>query len=150
GSEIPGATVFKLYDTYGFPVDLTNDVARERGLTLDYPGFEAEMEAQRERARAASQFGADYSARIDIAQATEFMGYTEDSGDAKIVALLQNEQPCNQLSTGESGVVVLDRTPFYGESGGQVGDTGVIGNDSIRFVVTDTQKQDGVFLHFGH
>lgn len=149
GSEIPGATVFELYDTYGFPVDLTNDVARERELTLDNAGFETEMEAQRQRARAASQFGADYNARIDVADKTEFLGYTETAASARVVALVQNEQPVESLTAGDEGVVVLDRTPFYGESGGQIGDTGVIVADDMRFVVTDTQKQNGVFLHFG-
>lgn len=149
GTEIPGETVFKLYDTYGFPVDLTNDVARERGLTLDTRGFDAEMSAQRERARAASQFGADYHAKIDVQSPTEFIGYTETRGRAQVVSLVQNEQPVDRLAAGDEGVVVLDRTPFYGESGGQLGDHGVIDADGARFVVTDTQKQNGVFLHFG-
>lgn len=151
GSMIPGQTVFQLYDTYGFPVDLTNDVARERGLTLDSDGFEAEMQHQRERARSASQFGADYHARVDVAEATEFTGYTETAGEARIVALLHDTQPVDQLGQGDEGVVILDRTPFYGESGGQVGDTGTLaGADGrILFHVSDTQKQDGVFLHFG-
>ncbi len=149
GSEIPGATVFKLYDTYGFPVDLTNDVARERGLTLDTMGFDAQMNAQRERARAASQFGADYKARVDVAEATEFTGYTDTTADVRIVALLQGEAPVERLTQGEAGVVVLDTTPFYAESGGQVGDTGAIVGDGYLFQVSDTQKQNGVFLHFG-
>ncbi|MDA3922440.1 MAG: alanine--tRNA ligase [Salinisphaera sp.] len=148
-TEIPGETVFELYDTYGFPVDLTNDVARERDLTLDSAGFEREMNAQRERARAASQFGADYSARVDVAEPTNFLGYTENRAEARIIALVQNEAPVEALADGEEGVVVLDQTPFYGESGGQIGDTGVIEADGLRFVVTDTQKQKGVFLHFG-
>ncbi|ROO27696.1 alanyl-tRNA synthetase [Salinisphaera orenii MK-B5] len=149
GDEIPGETVFKLYDTYGFPVDLTNDVARERGLTLDTRGFDAEMQAQRERARAASQFGADYTARVDLSQATEFLGYTETEASARVVALVQNEAPVDALTAGDEGVLVLDRTPFYGESGGQVGDTGVIAGEGLRFEVSDTRRQDGVFLHFG-
>ncbi|WP_353225844.1 alanine--tRNA ligase [Salinisphaera sp. C84B14] len=149
GTEIPGETVFKLYDTYGFPVDLTNDVARERGLTLDTRGFDAEMSAQRERARAASQFGADYHAKIDVQSPTEFIGYTETRGRAQLISLVQNEQPVDRLAAGAEGVLVLDRTPFYGESGGQLGDHGVIDADGARFVVTDTQKQNGVFLHFG-
>ena len=148
-AEIPGETVFKLYDTYGFPVDLTNDVARERDLTLDTQGFDAAMNAQRERARAASQFGADYQARVDISEPTEFIGYTDTAGTARIVALVQNEETVDTLGAGDEGVVVLDRTPFYGESGGQVGDTGVIEADGLRFAVTDTRKQNGVFLHFG-
>ncbi|MES1927575.1 alanine--tRNA ligase [Salinisphaera sp. T31B1] len=150
GTEIPGETVFKLYDTYGFPVDLTNDVARERGLTLDTAGFDAQMSEQRERARAASQFGADYQARVEVSQATEFLGYEHTEADASVVALVRDEAPVDTLADGDEGVVVLDRTPFYGESGGQLGDTGVIEGDHFRFVVTDTQKQRGVFLHFGH
>ena len=149
GTEIPGETVFKLYDTYGFPVDLTNDVARERGLTLDTRGFDAEMSAQRERARAASQFGADYHAKIDVQSPTEFIGYTETRGSARVVSLVQDEQPVDRLSAGDEGVLVLDCTPFYGESGGQLGDRGTIDADGARFIVTDTQKQNGVFLHFG-
>lgn len=147
--EIPGETVFKLYDTYGFPVDLTNDVARERGLTLDTRGFDAEMQAQRERARAASQFGADYTARVDLSEATEFLGYTETEASARVVALVQNEAPVDTLPAGEEGVLVLDRTPFYGESGGQIGDTGVISGRGLRFEVSDTRRQNGMFLHFG-
>src|SRR5699024_10111043 len=136
----------------GFPVDLTNDVARERGLTLDSAGFEAAMQRQRERARAASQFSSAYRARIDMAAETEVIGYTETAGEARSVALLQSERPTEQLRTHEAGVVSRDRTPFYGESGGQVGDTGTIATPDERsvFRVTDTQKQDGVFLHFGH
>ncbi|MES1929575.1 alanyl-tRNA synthetase [Salinisphaera dokdonensis CL-ES53] len=149
GTEIPGETVFKLYDTYGFPVDLTNDVARERELTLDTRGFDAAMSAQRERARAASQFGADYHAKLEIDEPTEFIGYTETSGSATVLSTIQNEQPVDRLAAGDEGVLVLDRTPFYGESGGQLGDLGVIEADGACFVVTDTQKQNGVFLHFG-
>jgi alanyl-tRNA synthetase len=149
GSEIPGETVFKLYDTYGFPVDLTNDVARERGLMLDTRGFDAEMSAQRERARAASQFGADYHAKLEVSEPTEFIGYTETRGSATVLSTIQQEQPVERLAAGDEGVLVLDRTPFYGESGGQLGDVGVIKAEGARFVVTDTQKQNGVFLHFG-
>ncbi|RJS94493.1 alanine--tRNA ligase [Salinisphaera sp. Q1T1-3] len=150
GTEIAGETVFKLYDTYGFPVDLTNDVARERGLTLDEAGFEREMSAQRERARAASQFGADYHARLDdVGEATEFLGYSELSAKAAVVSVLVEGAPAASLAADAEGVVVLDRTPFYGESGGQLGDTGSIRGDGFVFEVTDTQKQSGVFLHFG-
>ena len=150
GTEIPGETVFKLYDTYGFPVDLTNDVARERGLTLDTRGFDAAMSAQRERARAASQFGADYHAKLEVSEPTEFIGYTETAGQASVLSAIQQEQPVDRLNAGDEGVLVLDRTPFYGESGGQIGDTGTIEAESARFIVTDTRKQSGVFLHFGH
>lgn len=150
GTEIPGETVFKLYDTYGFPVDLTNDVARERGQTLDTRGFDAAMSAQRERARAASQFGADYHAKLEVSEPTEFIGYTETAGQASVLSAIQQEQPVDRLNAGDEGVLVLDRTPFYGESGGQIGDTGTIEAESARFIVTDTRKQSGVFLHFGH
>src|SRR5699024_4503344 len=151
GSEIPGETVFQLYDTYGFPVDLTNDVARERGLTLDSAGFEAAMERQRERARSASQFGADYHARIDVDKATEFIGYDDTAGQARVIALLRQQQQVDAITAGDAAVVVLDRTPFYGESGGQVGDTStLVGADGdMVFRVTDTRRQDGVFLHVG-
>jgi len=150
GTEIPGETVFRLYDTYGFPVDLTNDVARERSLTLDSAGFEAAMQRQRERARAASHFGADYHGRIDVDGKTEFIGYTDNAGDARVIALLQDKKAVAELTSGQEAVVVLDRTPFYGESGGQVGDTGTLtGTDGV-FRVTDTRKQDGVFLHIGY
>ena len=149
GTEIPGETVFKLYDTYGFPVDLTNDVARERGLSLDTPGFDAAMAAQRERARAASRFGGDYKARVEVAEATRFLGYTQYEAEARIAALVQNEAPVGRLAAGDEGVVVLDQTPFYGESGGQLGDTGRLAGADFSFTVSDTQKQDGVFLHFG-
>ncbi len=151
GTEIPGETVFKLYDTYGFPVDLTNDVARERELTIDDAGFEREMTAQRERARAASQFGADYHARLDdVGEATDFVGYGQIDAAARVVSLLVEGQPVDAIEAGAAGVLVLDTTPFYGESGGQVGDTGQIAGDEFTFTVTDTQKQSGVFLHFGH
>ncbi|HET7313054.1 alanine--tRNA ligase [Salinisphaera sp.] len=150
GAEIPGETVFKLYDTYGFPVDLTNDVARERDLALDMAGFERSMSAQRERARAASQFGADYHAQLDdIGAATEFLGYEAVEAPAEVVSLLVDGEPVGSIDIGGQGVVVLDRTPFYGESGGQLGDTGTIVGAGFTFVVTDTQKQNGVFLHLG-
>lgn len=151
GTQIPGETVFKLYDTYGFPVDLTNDVARERGLTLDDEGFERAMEAQRERARAASQFGADYHAKAaDLGQPTEFVGYTQTRAPAQVDRLLLAGEPVDELTQGQQGAVVLGNTPFYGESGGQVGDIGLLKGDDFTFVVIDTQKQDGVSLHIGH
>ncbi|WP_348760991.1 alanine--tRNA ligase [uncultured Salinisphaera sp.] len=151
GTEIPGETVFKLYDTYGFPVDLTNDVARERGLTIDSAGFEREMDAQRERARAASQFGADYHAKLDdVGQPTEFVGYEQTHAATRVISLLVEGQPVDAIEAGAEGVLVLEATPFYGESGGQLGDTGQIAGDEFTFIVRDTQKQNGVFLHFGH
>jgi len=151
GKQIPGETVFKLYDTYGFPTDLTADIARERDLTLDMPGFEQAMEAQRERARAASQFGTAQQVEINLDGATEFTGYEKLESKATIIALFQDGQSVDTLGDGEVGMVVLDRTPFYAESGGQVGDEGVLVCGDTRFIVTDTQKQGGdVFVHHGH
>ena len=150
GNVLPGETVFKLYDTYGFPFDLTADVCRERGVTLDEDGFQQALEAQRERARAASQFGADYSASIELEGETAFTGYERLEDQARVAALVDNEgNALAALEAGQKGVVVLDRTPFYGESGGQVGDTGYLHVDGGRFQVTDTQKQSGHHLHQG-
>ncbi|RBI68712.1 alanine--tRNA ligase [Vreelandella sulfidaeris] len=150
GKVLPGETVFKLYDTYGFPFDLTADVCRERGVTLDEEGFQQALEAQRDRARAASQFGADYSASIELDGETAFTGYDRLEDQAKITALVDSEgNALAALEAGQKGVVVLDRTPFYGESGGQVGDTGYLYVDGGRFQVTDTQKQRGHHLHQG-
>ena len=149
GKEIPGATVFKLYDTYGFPVDLTADIARERELTLDMAGFEREMEAQRERARAASQFGVDYNTALKVDGCTEFTGYEQLIGQGRITALFRGSEAVPQLNAGEEGAVILDHTPFYAESGGQVGDRGVLETAGARFTVRDTQKQQGVHVHIG-
>jgi len=149
GRQIPGETVFRLYDTFGFPVDLTADIARERGLSIDERGFEDAMEAQRERARAASRFGIDLRADVTVEGETVFTGYdtVEDSGT--VVAIVRDQQPVDVLQAGGSGQVVLDRTPFYAESGGQVGDTGELVADSVRFVVEDTQKLGTVHVHIG-
>ena len=149
GSEIPGDIVFKLYDTYGFPMDLTGDIARERGLTIDEAGFEVAMEAQRERARAASQFGLDYNQLVKVDADTRFEGYTSTSGSAQIVALFRDGQAVDSLAEGEKGVVVLDQTPFYAESGGQVGDSGYLSSAGVRFDVRDTTKAGGAHLHHG-
>ncbi|WP_372875364.1 alanine--tRNA ligase [Pseudomonas sp.] len=151
GKLIPGETVFKLYDTYGFPYDLTADIARERGLTLDESGFEREMQAQRERARSASAFGMDYNALVKVDSDTEFLGYQGTSGSGKIIALFKDGAAVDSLDEGEEGVVVLDRTPFYAESGGQVGDCGFLLDEaaSVRFDVRDTTKAGGAFLHHG-
>ncbi|WP_083001388.1 alanine--tRNA ligase [Halomonas sp. GT] len=150
GDVLPGETVFKLYDTYGFPFDLTADVCREREVTLDEAGFQRELEAQRERARAASQFGADYSAAIDLEGETQFTGYEHLADQATVTAIVDSEgNALAALEDGQKGTVVLDRTPFYGESGGQVGDTGYLYIDGGRFQVTDTQKQSGHHLHQG-
>ena len=146
---VPGDVVFKLYDTYGFPMDLTADIARERELTIDESGFEREMEAQRERARSASAFGLDYNSLVKVDVDTEFTGYSTTEGAAKVVALYKDGQSVEQLGEGEEGVVILDRTPFYAESGGQVGDTGYLQAGNVRFDVRDTTKTGGAFLHHG-
>ncbi|MDH4558389.1 alanine--tRNA ligase [Pseudomonas sp. BN417] len=149
GKMIPGETLFKLYDTYGFPVDLTGDIARERGLTIDEAGFEREMEGQRERARASSAFGMDYNALVKVDADTDFTGYVCTSGEGKVIALFKDGQAVEQLGEGEEGVLVLDRTPFYAESGGQIGDCGFIKAQGLRFDVRDTTKAGGAFLHHG-
>ncbi|MGE6824091.1 alanine--tRNA ligase [Pseudomonas soli] len=149
GKVVPGDVVFKLYDTYGFPMDLTADIARERELTIDEAGFEREMEAQRERARSASAFGMDYNSLVKVDTATDFLGYDTTEGQGKIVALYKDGQSVDQLGEGEEGVVVLDRTPFYAESGGQVGDSGYLQAAAARFDVRDTTKTVGAFLHHG-
>jgi len=149
GNEIPGETVFTLYDTYGFPVDLTNDIARERGLTLDYAGYEKAMEAQRERARAASKFGIDYNAEgLSIEGETEFTGYDHIDGKERVrLVLVDGEE--RKAVAGDDCVVVLERTPFYAESGGQVGDTGLLTWEGGRFEVADTRKDGDNHLHVG-
>ncbi|MGS7251916.1 alanine--tRNA ligase [Pseudomonas anuradhapurensis] len=149
GDVVPGDVVFKLYDTYGFPMDLTADIARERELTIDEAGFEREMDAQRERARSASAFGMDYNSLVKVDSATEFLGYDATEGQGKVIALYKDGQAVDQLGEGEQGVVVLDRTPFYAESGGQVGDTGYLQAGAARFDVRDTTKTGGAFLHHG-
>jgi alanyl-tRNA synthetase len=150
GATIPGEVVFQLYDTYGFPVDLTADFARENHLTVDHAGFETEMAAQRDRARAASNFGTDYKNAIAIEGATEFTGYHLLEDQAKIVGLFKSGQAVESLNEGEEGIVVLDKTPFYGESGGQAGDCGLLEVNASVFRVDTTQKQAGdQFLHRG-
>jgi alanyl-tRNA synthetase len=151
GAVLDGATVFKLYDTYGFPVDLTADVARERGLGIDQAGFEAAMAAQRERARAASRFGVDLRADASIDMKTAFSGYDGLRGESRVVALLRGGARVESLSPGEEGEVILEATPFYAESGGQVGDAGVLRSAAARFIVEDTQKRGtgGAHAHIG-
>ncbi|WP_434518686.1 alanine--tRNA ligase [Pseudomonas sp. NFX1] len=149
GDVVPGDVVFKLYDTYGFPMDLTADIARERELTIDEAGFEREMDAQRERARSASAFGMDYNSLVKVDTSTDFLGYTTTEGQAKVIALYKDGQAVEQLGEGEQGVVILDRTPFYAESGGQVGDCGYLQAGAVRFDVRDTTKTGGAFLHHG-
>jgi alanyl-tRNA synthetase len=146
---LDGETVFQLYDTYGFPVDLTNDIARERGVIVDYAGFEEAMQRQRERARAASRFTMAQSVEYS-GHATEFHGYEHLSLDAKVVALYKGGTQTEEIQHGEDAIVVLDRTPFYAESGGQVGDRGELVASSGTFVVDDTQKiQATVYGHKG-
>lgn len=149
GTVVPGDVVFKLYDTYGFPMDLTADIARERSLTVDEAGFEREMEAQRVRARSASSFGLDYNTLVKVDVATEFTGYKDTSGSAKIVAIYKDGQSVDVLNEGEEAVIVLNQTPFYAESGGQIGDCGYLQAGSARFDVRDTTKTGGAFLHHG-
>ena len=149
GTVVPGDVVFKLYDTYGFPMDLTADIARERSLIVDEAGFEREMEAQRVRARSASSFGLDYNTLVKVDVATEFTGYATTSGSAKIVAIYKEGQSVDVLSEGEEGVIVLNQTPFYAESGGQIGDCGFLQAGNARFDVRDTTKTGGAFLHHG-
>jgi alanyl-tRNA synthetase len=149
GKQIPGETVFRLYDTYGFPVDLTNDIARERGLTIDEAGFEAAMEQQRARARAASKFGVDLRGALLVEGQTEFKGYDSEHARGRVVELLRGTERVELLRAGEAGQVVLDATPLYAESGGQVGDRGVLAAGAARFVVNDTQKLGQVHLHVG-
>ena len=147
---IPGETVFKLYDTYGFPADLTNDIARERGLAIDSAGFEKEMDAQRGRARAASQFGADYGQDVEIKGETVFKGYEHLAHKGKVTALFKGKDAVNALKAGEHGMVILDQTPFYAESGGQVGDQGLLKSGTNEFKVADTQKRGGgAHAHLG-
>jgi alanyl-tRNA synthetase len=149
GNVIDGATVFKLYDTYGFPVDLTADVAREHHLSIDHAGFEAAMDAQRERARAASRFGVDLRGGPKVDSRTLFQGYDSLSGESLVVALLKDGAAVETLGAGESGEVFLEATPFYAESGGQVGDAGELAGAGIRFVVRDTAKRGTAFAHVG-
>jgi len=154
GQQVPGEIAFKLYDTYGFPLDLTQDVAREHNMAVDVDGFDAHMQAQRERARAANRFQQTGSIDSELLQSlpvTEFLGYEQLATDAaQIVALLHDSEQVQQLEAGQDGIVVLDRTPFYAESGGQVGDTGRLSSADAQFVVSDTRKHAGRYhLHHG-
>ena len=147
--RLDGATVFKLYDTYGFPLDLTQDVARERGLAVDVAGFDQAMDAQRERARAASRFGGT-TAGESLGEASEFTGYDELERRETVRILLVDGESRERLGAGETGAVVLAQTPFYAESGGQIGDTGMLSSDGARFQVEDTRKDaGGAILHWG-
>jgi alanyl-tRNA synthetase len=149
GKEIPGEVVFKLYDTYGFPTDLTADIGRERNLTLDMAGFDREMEAQRERARAASQFGSADTGDIQLSDVTEFVGYDSLEDESTVIGIIVDGAQVDQADADQQALVVLDRTPFYAESGGQAGDTGQLIADGVVLNVTDTVKSGDAFLHQG-
>ena len=149
GKQIPGETVFKLYDTYGFPVDLTADIARERGLTLDMPGYEKAMETQRKLGQENSKFGLDYNDSINTNAVTDFTGYDHLEDQSEVEALFKDGAEVDSISAGDEAVVILKNTPFYAESGGQVGDSGLLRNESASFEVMDTQKQAKAFIHIG-
>lgn len=150
GATVPGDVAFRLYDTYGFPADLTADIARERGLDVDMDGFEAAMEAQRQRGRAAAQFSAALGQRVHTTGRVEFLGYDGCADEGRVTALFDADgKPLDTLSAGQGGVVVLDRTPFYAESGGQIGDTGTLDGEGVHFQVTDTQVSGDQHLHVG-
>ncbi|MDA0272317.1 MAG: alanine--tRNA ligase [Proteobacteria bacterium] len=149
GEEIPGAVVFKLYDTYGFPTDLTADIARERNLSLDMVGFDREMEAQRERARAASQFGSADTGDLQLSEVTEFIGYDSLEDESAVLGIIVDGTQVDQAVAGQEVLVILDRTTFYAESGGQVGDTGQLSGEGLAIDITDTVKNGDAFLHRG-
>ena len=151
GSVIPGQTVFKLYDTYGFPADLTADVAREQNFTIDEDGFAKAMQEQRERAQSASNFGTDYNELLSISHQTEFTGYDKTVSDATVLELIVDNQSVESVTPGQTAIVILDKTAFYAESGGQVGDSGDLLSTSgdVLFVVQDTQKVSNAFGHQG-
>jgi alanyl-tRNA synthetase len=149
GKVIDGATVFKLYDTFGFPADLTADVARERGLTIDHAGFEAAMEEQRRRSQEASKFGVEVHSATTVDARTLFEGYEALASSGQVVTLLEGGAPVDSLAAGDEGEVILDRTPFYAEAGGQVGDSGELTAAGVRFAVRDTQKRGAAHTHIG-
>lgn len=149
GSVIPGEVVFKLYDTYGFPTDLTADIARERDLTIDEAGFETEMAAQRQRARDAGKFAIDYNSVVKVEGETQFEGYDATAGQGQIIAIYKDGEQVDEVVEGDEALIVLNQTPFYAESGGQIGDTGIFKNDTGIFEVQDTKKSGGAFVHQG-
>lgn len=149
GDTLPGDVIFKLYDTHGFPVDLTNDIARERDFALDIEGFEAAMAVQREKSRQGSSFAAEGQVRLDLEGATEFLGYTRLDASAVVLALVKDGQIVTHLEPGGAGMVVLNQTPFYAESGGQQGDIGTLTSANGAFEVTQTKKSGSHFLHEG-
>ena len=149
GTQLPGELIFQLYDTFGFPTDLTNDVAREKGYSLDMEGYEKCMEEQRSRARSASQFGLDYSDNIRVEGSTQFRGYETLENDANILALYAEGEPVDSATEGTEVVVILDQTAFYAESGGQVGDSGYLQADSGKVEILDCRKSGEHHLHIG-
>lgn len=146
---IPGEVVFKLYDTYGFPADLTQDVVRDRGYIVDMEGFESEMQKQRERAKASSTFGVDYNKELKLNAETEFTGYDKLQDQSKIIAMFKGIEPCDEILTDEQAVIVLEKTPFYGEKGGQIGDTGEIRCGHNLFIVENTKYVGKAIIHIG-
>ncbi|WP_374252831.1 alanine--tRNA ligase [Acinetobacter brisouii] len=149
GNVIPGEVVFKLYDTYGFPADLTADIARERELTIDEAGFETEMAAQRQRARDAGKFNVDYNSIVKVDSETQFEGYTATQGQGQIVAIYKDGEQVDEVVEGDEALIILNQTPFYAESGGQIGDTGIFKNETGIFEVQDTKKSGAAFVHQG-
>lgn len=149
GSVIPGEVVFKLYDTYGFPTDLTADIARERDLSIDEAGFEVEMAAQRQRARDAGKFAIDYNSVVKVEGETQFDGYDATAGEGQIIAIYKDGEQVDEVVEGDEALIVLNQTPFYAESGGQIGDTGIFKNYTGIFEVQDTKKSGGAFVHQG-
>ncbi|HAU1882033.1 TPA: alanine--tRNA ligase, partial [Legionella pneumophila] len=149
GQELSGEVAFKLYDTYGFPIDLTADIIREQGLHIDMEAFNQLMQQQREQSQAASQFTTDYHAVSQLDHQSEFHGYEKESMEAKIIGLLQEGNEVKSINKGAKGAVILDHTPFYAESGGQVGDKGLLIGKNCSFQVDDTQKVGQAVVHYG-
>ena len=150
GNEISGEIVFKLYDTYGFPADMTADFARERDLTIDEDKYEVLMQKQKERARSSSNFNSIIPESLDIKGETDFLGYESYSSTSNVIEIISNSSSQEEINEGEEALILLDQTPFYAESGGQVGDTGLIKSNNSIFEVYDTQKKGDHFLHLGH
>lgn len=149
-SVIPGDLIFKLYDTYGFPVDLTNDIARENGLEIDMEGYNRCMQEQIARGRSASQFSVDYSEQVNLPGKTEFIGYDHSDTNATVLGIYAENNAVDEIKEGDQVGIILDKTVFYAESGGQVGDTGIIGTETSLFNVVDCKKVGTHFMHFGH
>lgn len=150
GTILPGDVAFKLYDTYGFPLDLTADVCREKNITIDESGFNQCMEEQRKRARESSSFSVDYSNVIKLDDKTEFLGYQDTESLGKVIAIFKNGQKVECINAGDNAIVILDKTPFYGESGGQIGDKGLLTSANLEFSVLDSQKYGKSIGHLGH